>query len=109
MFDEIELWEASDIPTSVLNIHAKQESDSAEFTDLFDSEEMCAEDVGLTTRVLCQECSEGRPFEDHGHPAEIRSTDRLFYVAGPPDKVERLVATWENGGPDRDSTLLGIE
>jgi tetratricopeptide (TPR) repeat protein len=94
VFDEIELWRPSGIPTLEVDVTVADADDSQALEQAFTEAGLAAEDWTANIRILCKQCSEGSPRDDHEHPAAPYSTDRRFGLAAPPDQARRLLFEW---------------
>ncbi len=101
VFDELELWKSSGIPTFVYRLQVTSDGDAQAVSALFDANGLAAEDWTKNVRLLCRQCSEGRPFSDHEHPVSEIRAERVFGAAGDPDQVHQLLEQWKQGGPER--------
>lgn len=99
VFNEIERWEPSAIPTLEVTITVASEQDSAALTDVFDQAGLAAQDWSSSVRMLCRQCSEGRPFGDHDHPSQAPGTERRFGLAASEGEAARLLRQWSAGNP----------
>jgi TPR repeat len=98
VFDEIERWEASAIPTLEVVISVATGQDSEALTDIFHEAGFAAQDWSSSVRLLCRQCSEGRPFGDHDHPPQTPGRDRRFGLAAPEADAARLLQQWSTAG-----------
>lgn len=94
VFDELERWQPSDIPTLEVSVTVVADTDAQALTELFDKAGFAAQDWTSTTRQLCKQCSEGLPPESHDHFPAPAAADRRFGLAAPPDKATCLLADW---------------
>ena len=101
VFDEIELWRPSGIPTLEVDVTVADANDSRALEDAFGEAGLAAEDWTASIRMLCRQCSEGSPARSHEHPPVPYSTDRRFGLAGSPDEARRLLSEWAAGQPAR--------
>jgi tetratricopeptide (TPR) repeat protein len=103
VFDELERWEPSDIPTLRVEVTAATPGDAAALGELFMGRELAAEDWTESVRALCKACSEGSAPSDHEHgrePDAWRSV-RDFGLAAPAPTAEELLARWAAAGAGR--------
>jgi hypothetical protein len=68
VFNVFELFERSLFATFVVNVVAPAEADVEALVACFDEADMPCEDWG-TVRILCKQCSEGKPYDSHDHDA----------------------------------------
>ena len=94
VFDELERWQPSAIPTLEVQVTLASEPDAQALADLFDQAGYAAEDWTASIRLICQQCSEGRPPEDHEHPAPPSGAKRTFGLAAPLGPATRLLGEW---------------
>jgi hypothetical protein len=94
VFDELERWQPSLIPTLAVQVTVAGETDAHALTDLFDQAGYAAEDWTANIRQICKQCSEGRPAADHEHPAPPFAAERRFGLAAPADQATRLLEDW---------------
>jgi hypothetical protein len=123
VFDEIELWAPSSVPTWVVLIEAATQSDRDALERLAADAGYAAEDWSSSVRLLCRACSESRmPSEegdglavhdphDHsvpGHPGPLGHTapgglwspERECGLAAPGSLVRGLLDGWVADSPD---------
>jgi tetratricopeptide (TPR) repeat protein len=94
VFDELERWQPSEIPTLQVQVTVADEADAQALTNAFDEAECAAQDWTGSIRQICRQCSEGRPSEDHAHPEPHFETERRFGLAAPLDDATRLLNDW---------------
>jgi hypothetical protein len=94
VFDELERWQPSAIPTLQVQVTLADETDAQSLTDLFDQAGYAAQDWTTSVRLICKQCSEGRPPEDHEHTEPPFAAERRFGVAAPLDQATRLLSDW---------------
>jgi hypothetical protein len=100
VFDEIERWQPSRIPTLEVEVTAAGDADAEALTELFDQAGFAAQDWTTSIRWICKECSEGQPPDSHEHLPPPTTTDRRFGLAAPPDEGARSLAQWAAASPD---------
>lgn len=123
VFDEIELWAPSSVPTWVVLIEAVTAADRDALEQLAADAGYAAEDWSASVRLLCRSCSESRmPAEegdglalhdphDHsvpGHPGPLGHTavsglwspERECGVAAPASLVRGILEGWVADSPD---------
>jgi hypothetical protein len=123
VFDEIELWAPSSVPTWVVLIEAATQTDRDALERLAADAGYAAEDWSSSVRLLCRACSESRmPSEegdglavhdphDHsvpGHPGPLGHTapgglwspERECGLAAPGSLVRGLLDGWVADSPD---------
>jgi len=94
VFDELERWQPSAIPTLEVPVTLADETDAQALADLFDQAGCAAQDWTTSIRLLCKQCSEGQPREDHEHPVPPFAAERRFGLAAPLDLATRLLGEW---------------
>jgi len=94
VFDEIELWKPSGIPTLSVEVTAADAEDSRALEDAFAEAGLAAEDWTKELRFLCKACSEGTAPEGHEHPPAPHTAERHFGLAAPLDVATRLLTAW---------------
>jgi tetratricopeptide (TPR) repeat protein len=67
VFDEIELWAPSPVPTYLVQLEAATEQDRDAMERLAAAAGFAAEDWSSSVRLLCRACSESRMPTDDGH------------------------------------------
>jgi hypothetical protein len=122
VFDEIELWAPSPVPTWLVLLEAANEADRDALEGLAADAGYAAEDWSSSVRLLCRSCSESRmPTDDGsdasrdphdqgepGHPGHLshRSDGSLWMperecgVAAPAGLVRVLLDSWVADSPD---------
>lgn len=93
VFDELELWETSQIPTLRADVHGAKPSDFESLVDTFWDGGWAAEDWSASVRMLCKACSEGLP-HDHGEERVDPGRQRLFGFAAPLETAQGLLNQW---------------
>jgi hypothetical protein len=99
VFDEIEVWLASGIPTLEVEVTVTDAEDSRALEDAFEAAGLAAEDWTRAVRVLCAQCSEGSLASGHEHPPAPYAAQRRFGLAAPTDRAVRELATWAAARP----------
>lgn len=77
VFDELERWQPSAIPTLQVQLTLADETDALALVDLFDQAGYAAQDWTASIRLICRQCSEGRPPEPMStrhHPSQPSAT-----------------------------------
>ncbi|MCQ4042867.1 tetratricopeptide repeat protein [Streptantibioticus rubrisoli] len=122
VFDEIELWAPSPVPTWLVLLEAATEADRDALERLAADAGYAAEDWSSSVRLLCRTCSESRmPTDDGsdasrdphdkgepGHPGHLshRSPGALWVperecgIAAPAGLVRGLLESWVADSPD---------
>jgi hypothetical protein len=100
VFDELERWQASDVPTLGVEVRASQAADVAALSARFGEYEVAVEDWTGTVRLLCQACSEGRP-HDHVQKAAWADARRLG-VACDLARALPILERWKRAGAGRE-------
>lgn len=126
VFDEIELWAPSPVPTWVVLLEAAGEEDRDALERLAAEAGFAAEDWSSSVRLLCRSCSESRMPSDQGDgelrqdphdhsapgqpgplghmapggPGQLWSPERECGVAAPAGLVRGLLDSWVSDSPD---------
>ncbi|MDX2645796.1 tetratricopeptide repeat protein [Streptomyces sp. NPDC001902] len=122
VFDEIELWAPSPVPTWLVLLEAATESDRDALEQLAADAGYAAEDWSSSVRLLCRTCSESRmPTDDGsdasrdphdqgepGHPGHLShrtpgalwAPERECGIAAPVGLVRGLLDSWVADSPD---------
>ncbi|MGK5446247.1 tetratricopeptide repeat protein [Streptomyces radiopugnans] len=123
VFDEIELWAPSPVPTWVVLLEAATEADRDALETLAADAGFAAEDWSSSVRLLCRSCSESRMPSDEGegaprhdphdhsvpgHPGplghmtsgELWVPERECGLAAPASLVRGLLDGWVADSPD---------
>jgi tetratricopeptide (TPR) repeat protein len=109
VFDAIERWSASEVPTIELVVRAP-ESAIDDLLSLLDSHGVTAENWSANVLNLCRACSEGRvdyDAPDHNHHADgAVSGDARIGCSGDPASVEAVAAAWVD---ESDCAVVSLE
>jgi hypothetical protein len=102
VFDELERWEASPVPTWECLVTG----DTGSLVDAVRAAGCALEDWSAGIRTLCRACSEGVPdsHEHGGLPADPAGAH--VGAAGPGEVIEALLDEWVSGRPERSRTDL---
>jgi hypothetical protein len=98
VFDVLEKWGASEIPTLRANVQCATADDSAALVDLFERRHFAAEDWTANVMPLCKACSEGL-LDEHDHTRGNSSTERAFGIAAPLGLARQLLEEWRAESP----------
>jgi hypothetical protein len=102
VFDELELWEASDEPTVVAALICPTTADSKAALDALEVGDVYAEDWTSTIRALCKACSEGRTHSSHDFAGgEGWRAARNVGCSGKETVVRDLLSHWVTEGSGR--------
>ena len=82
------------IPTLEVQVTLADETDAQALADLFDQAGYAAQDWTASIRLICRQCREGRPPEDHEDPAPPFAAEHRFALAAPLDPATRLLGEW---------------
>jgi tetratricopeptide (TPR) repeat protein len=99
VFDEIEIWLPSDVPTLSVEVTAADPDDSRALEEAFEQAGLAAEDWTKGLRTLCKACSEGTAPEGHEHPPAPYGAERRFGLAAPVEAARQLLADWAAARP----------
>jgi hypothetical protein len=97
VFDELERWQPSEVPTLRVEVVVTADLDGEALTELFDEAGYAAQDWTTTVVAVCRACSEGRVHNEHDVPARPPGPERVFGIGAPPEEASRLLQLWEAG------------
>lgn len=100
VFDVLERWSPSEIPTHQVVASCPSEDDSKALIAHFERHHFAAEDWSANVRRLCRACSVGSP-DGHNHSFGTTDTDRDFGLASPRGLAEQILSTWAENGAGR--------
>jgi len=101
VFNVLERLTRSDVPTCQVSALAPTPDDAAALETLFGEAHLSAEDWTGRVRLLCRRCSEGSTHE-HPSPRDDGWTpERLFGLAAPPERAQRLLDEWADAAHGR--------
>jgi hypothetical protein len=103
VFDEIMLFEASDLPTHTVTLTVPAAGDLEALVELFAERGLGAEPLS-SVNLLCKCCSEG----SHQQQRSVRAGTQQVSLAAPVDEVKRLLDAWTGSGPGRDWQALEL-
>lgn len=92
VFDEIELWSASGLPTTIASVSGFAEPGDREAFDVYLESIELPHENWSNVRMLCRQCSEGNPSEQHSHDAA--SHDGIFGFAATASEVTAALNSW---------------
>lgn len=92
VFDELERWLPSLIPTLEVQVTVASETDCQALTDGFDQAGFAVQDWTTSVRMICKQCSQGHPPATHDHPAGLSGSG-----------LRSLPASWAAGGVGKRS------
>ena len=97
VFDELERWQPSDVPTVETSVTAEGDGAVDELIAAVEAAGFAAEDWTRNVRVLCRRCSEGVVHAEH--EAEVLDAGEVHFLglAAPLRDVERIVEEWATG------------
>jgi hypothetical protein len=105
VFDEIERWQPSDVPTWECLLRAEAE-DVQTLSERLQAHGGALEDWTSNIRMLCQACSESSP-QPHKHGAfDADAFGNHVGIAAPLDVAERLLSDWLADSAERQHTDL---
>ncbi|SDF51193.1 hypothetical protein SAMN05660662_2431 [Blastococcus aurantiacus] len=108
VFEEIELWERSPIPTSSVGVRAADE-DVTELRHALELAELEVEDWTTEMGVLCRACSEGVVDDQDHRPHLPADGGRRLGIAGDPDVARQVVAAWVRHAAGREAGEVVVE
>jgi TPR repeat len=107
VFDELERWEASPVPTLVVSLTCPTKSDADSAGQIADAAHLTYEDWTANLNLLCKACSEGRVHAQHDHEGDGEwRAEHHFGFAGPRADVESVIEQWLMGGRGRDRNAI---
>jgi hypothetical protein len=98
VFDVLERWSPSEIPTIVIEADCGSEEDALALIEMFESSHFAAEDWTRSVRPLCQACSTGKP-GDHDHPFTKDGAFHSFGIACPAGLAATILERWALSSP----------
>lgn len=98
VFDELERWSPSEIPTLRACVRCTSDDDANALIDAFRAARFDAEDWSTNVRQLCKECSEGSP-ATHDHAFPEGGADRTFGIAAPVGLAQQVLRAWRSESP----------
>jgi tetratricopeptide (TPR) repeat protein len=113
VFNVLELFEASCLSTFELMIDLETADDAEQFLEKFSSANIDVEDWTASYRVLCKQCSEGRPHEQHDHtgsdaPAGWQVRRHIGIAAMAASDIEAVLASWTGPGAQTRQLTCGL-
>jgi tetratricopeptide (TPR) repeat protein len=109
VFNELQILMPSEFGTYLIGLENTTAKEAESLIAAFDAEELAAENWQTNTRVICQACSEGKPFgEGHQHP-ERKADDELVVLAvaaTTQEQVETIVNAWLPQHPPAQRTEI---
>ena len=97
VFDELQRWAPSDVPTVEAAVSAGAPGDLDELIDLVERAGYAAEDWTRNVRMLCRRCSEGVVHGEHSDGALDTGREHLVGIAAPFATAQGIVDTWSEG------------
>ena len=94
VFDELERWEPSDVPTVSVSVHAEDAADVDELMATVEAAGFAAENWSTNVRWLCRQCSEGSPHRGHAEE-ELEGGEHFLGLAAPRALVDDLLEGWQ--------------
>ena len=98
VFDELERWSPSEIPTLRSDVRCASEGDAQALVDAFREARFDAEDWSSNVRRLCKACSEGS-VASHDHPFIEGGEHRTFGIAAPIGLASQVLRAWRDAAP----------
>jgi hypothetical protein len=96
VFDELERWEPSEVPTVQASVDASDPAAVDALVQAVSQAGYAAEDWTRNVRMLCKRCSEGIVHAEHEAAALAAGRVHLLGFAGPLEVVSGLVERWTN-------------
>ena len=103
VFDELEIWAASDVPVQAVEVRVAAAADVEALSELAAASGLVAESWG-TVQALCAACSEGRVDSDASHdhaPSESGSGRCQVGIAATAGDADHLLQRWIQAAPAR--------
>lgn len=109
VFSELAILEQSMLATFTVTIKVKDTDDLVAFEDACSVAGCTAEDWS-TVRVLCRECSQGRPHHHDHSPVQAQvEGEHYFGIAAPTiNEVDAAVSSWVSRGDLRSAGEIGM-
>jgi hypothetical protein len=110
VFNEIALWQRSELPTLSVTFEAPGPEAVGDLMDQLDQAGLGGEDWTRNVQMLCKACSEGTPAAKHDHQTGDAdwSTRRHAGLAGRPDDIRPILEQWAAEGPGRTWSDLEV-
>ncbi|WP_225821038.1 tetratricopeptide repeat protein [Streptomyces naphthomycinicus] len=89
VFDELLLFESSDLPTLTVTVHAGEAADVDALVELFSGQDYGAEPAS-SFELLCACCSEGT----HERERQVHAGSQRVCLAAPEEEARRLLDQW---------------
>ncbi len=103
VFDELDIWQPSHFGTFVITLDNVTDTEMDALGKLLDEHGLESEDWSRNLRMLCQACSEGRPFDqEHQHEPIQLDNRRLGVAALSGDQLHTILQQWHETVPDAD-------
>jgi hypothetical protein len=99
VFNVLELFERSGLPTLEVAVQAPTEHDLEKLEQIFSGADIPLEIWSKNVRPICRQCSEGNPHEHHDADLDVSASSehRLGIAADDSGMVDVLLARWEAG------------
>ena len=100
VFDELEVWESSGVPTLEVDVAIASDDELVRLTESFSDRDWAVEDWTSSIQLLCQACSEGTP---HGHDDRqiAAGLQRRLGIAAPLGIARDLLDQWAQADLER--------
>lgn len=95
VFDELERWQPSPVPTVTAAVSAEDVADYNLLIAAVDGNGYAAEDWTQNVRLLCRRCSQGTVHSEHSEAALHEGREHFIGMAGSPEHIYSLVQQWE--------------
>ncbi|MEU6671518.1 tetratricopeptide repeat protein [Streptomyces sp. NPDC046727] len=95
VFDELLLFESSDLPTLAVTVHAGEAADVDDLVDLVSGHDYGAEPAS-SFELLCACCSEGT----HERERQVHAGTQRVFLAAPEEEARRLLDEWAGRAPE---------
>jgi ribosomal protein S27AE len=95
VFDELQRWEESDVPTVEASVSAESVEDLDDLVARVVLAGHAAEDWTRNVRALCKRCSEGTVHAEHDEKALVTGREHWMGIAAPLADATAIVRAWE--------------
>jgi tetratricopeptide (TPR) repeat protein len=97
VFDELEILEKSNFTTYSLGVKVNDYSDIEKLFDLCEEKELGFENWTKSVRILCKQCSEGTPHENHDEELEQPNENEFNIAIASTSKktLDEVLNKWE--------------
>ena len=111
VFNELEVIEPSRYSTYAVDVEAPAQGDVDTLERALEERGLAGEDWTRSVRLLCKECSEGRP-HDHGAHADEgpwNASRRIGVAAQEETAARQVLEAWASAAPGRSFGTIALE